>query len=98
MTERIITAAIAIAIIIAVFVFLGAVTAGYGQEPDPTTVAIATSIPPPPVVPHRSDVNASGAINVADLSIVASDFGEPALAAVCAILLFPDSWFEWVSC
>ena len=98
MTERIIVGLIAILIIVGTFLLLGAVTAGYGQEPDPTTVAIATSIPPPPVVPHRSDVNASGGINVADLSIVASDFGEPALQAVCAILLFPDSWFEWIAC
>ena len=98
MTERIITALIAIAIIVAAFWFLSAVTAGYGQEADPTTVALATAVPPPPLIPHRSDVNFSGAVNVADLSIVASDFGEPGLKAVCAVVLFPNYFAEWVNC
>lgn len=97
MTERIIVALIAIAIVIATFWFLGAVTAGYSQEADPTTIAVATQVLPP-YIPNEYDHTRNGVVAVNDIQQVAAHFGETGPVPVCAILLYPEVVVEWVAC
>lgn len=100
--ENTIVLLIGLLILLSVWWFMGAVTAGYSgaQEAtptvDPTTVALATSIPPPPYVTHRADMNYDGVINVIDLFLVSKYFGQTGPVPVCAVPLYPDALADWV--